>query len=100
LLNLRNDIYFEHYYTRLKDAFSSGQYEFAIKLLARTARENTIPAEILPSIGGNQLVEKDMAAVVESLMYDGYIFFDPSQRSYRFQSTLLQEWWNKKTPQP
>lgn len=98
LLNVRNDIYFEHYYSRLKDAFPENQAAFAFKLLNKAAQTGDITDEAIKALAVGLVPEADIDAVLESLIYDGYLFFDTTLKRNRFQSTLLREWWNKKTP--
>jgi len=98
LLNLRNDIYFEHYYSRLKEALSADQCEFALTLLSLIADKDALPQEAVHKMAAETLSEQDRESVLESLIYDGYLFFDTTRHHYRFQSALLQEWWNKKMP--
>jgi hypothetical protein len=97
MLNLRNDIYFNHYYTRLHEAFPKDQCDVALHLLARLGENESLTVEEVRTIANN-LSPRDLEGLLESLEYDGYIFFDAPQKSYRFQSALLREWWNKKTP--
>lgn len=98
LLNVRNDIYFEHYYLRLKDAFPEKQCEFALALLDKISDENTLTADNLINLANKCAVANEQEAVVEALIYDGYIHFDTFAKAYRFNSYLLQKWWNKKNP--
>ena len=99
LLNIRNDIYFEHYYIRLKSAFSEKQYKFAINLLDVISDQDTTYNETVLEIAHKNEVSNIYESVIESLIYDGYIHFDSSQKFYRFNSYLLQQWWQKKNPQ-
>ncbi|MEN0049534.1 MAG: hypothetical protein AAF806_20910 [Bacteroidota bacterium] len=98
LMNIRNDIYFEHYYIRLKDSFPTESYQFAIALLDELAAKETLNKEQVAAIANtNQL--QGYAAVIESLIYDGYIHFDEILKIYRFNSYILQRWWSKKKNQ-
>lgn len=99
LLNLRNNSYFEHYYIRLKHAFPVEQYHFALRLLNAAAQANTLSQAKVQALSKEMLPEKDAESVIESLTYDGYIFFDVDRKAYRFQSSLLQAWWSKKFPE-
>lgn len=97
MLNLRNDIYFNHYYSRLQEALQPEQCTVALKLLAQLSGKEVLNVEEVRAIA-HSLSQRDFESLLESLEYDGYIFFDAPQKSYRFQSALLREWWNKKTP--
>lgn len=98
LLNVRNDIYFEHYYSRLTDAFAEPQRQFALTVLDELAQQGTLTQKAVHEIAGTFSLGEEYHTVLESLMYDGYIHFDESQKIYRFNSYLLQRWWNKKNP--
>lgn len=98
MLNVRNDIYFEHYYLRLKDAFPEKQCQFALDLLDKISKKDTLTANSVHDLANQCAVENDYETVVEALVYDGYIHFDTFTKAYRFNSHLLQKWWNKKNP--
>jgi hypothetical protein len=98
LLNVRNDIYFEHYYLRLKDAFPEKQCQFALDLLDKISEVDTLSPDLVNDLAHKHDVVNDQETVVEALMYDGYIHFDTFTKAYRFNSHLLQKWWNKKNP--
>lgn len=99
LLNLRNNSYFEHYYTRLEDAFPEEQYAFAIRFLNSVAQADKLSVTEVKGLAKEVLEGRDADSVIESLIYDGYIFEDVDKKVYRFQSSLLQAWWNKKSPE-
>ncbi len=96
LLNVRNDIYFEHYYSRLKDAFSASHQAFAADLLDMLAEKETLSQEAVNELAKQHQLEADLESILEALMYDGYFHFDNSINAYRFNSYLLQSWWDKK----
>lgn len=98
LLNVRNDIYFEHYFARLKSIFHGPAYQFATAFLNQLANTTTKAAQAVREQAKQFEVEDVLDTVLSSLEYDGYIHFDPSQKLYRFNSYLLQQWWDKKNP--
>ena len=98
LLNVRNDIYFEHYYLRLKLAFPENQHQFALTLLDKISDEDTLSQDLVMDLAQKMNVVNEQESVVEALVYDGYIHFDTFAKAYRFNSYLLQKWWNKKNP--
>jgi len=98
LLNVRNNSYFDHYYTRLKTAFPEKQADFALAVLNQAAQSGEIAEETIKSLAEDLIPKAEIDAVLESLVYDGYLFSDTPYQYYRFQSALLREWWNKKTP--
>ncbi len=99
LLNLRNNSYFEHYYTRLEDAFPAEQYAFAIRFLNSVAQADKLSVTEVKGLAKEVLAGRDADSVIEALIYDGYIFEDVDKKDYRFQSSLLQAWWSKKSPE-
>lgn len=99
LLNVRNNSYFEHYYTRLENAFPNEQYQFAIRLLNAIAQEDALSPAKIQALAKGMLPVQESDSVIESLIYDGYIFHDVDKKAYRFQSSLLQAWWSKKAPE-
>ncbi len=96
LLNVRNDIYFEHYFSRLKDVFVKPQLGFVIQLLDILAEKGTLSKEAVNELAVQYQVSDDLEAMLDALMYDGYFHFDNSINAYRFNSYLLQSWWDKK----
>ncbi len=99
LLNVRNDIYFKHYFVRLKNIFQGASYSFALSFLNQLAAESTMSAAAVRELADKHGVNDALEAILESLEYDGYIHFDTAGKIYRFNSYLLQKWWDKKNPQ-
>lgn len=99
LLNIRNDIYFEHYYVRLRSAFPiESHYFFAINLLNFMAAKGELSQSEVVDLSADLNVGNDFEAILEALEYDGYFHFDALKKVFRFNSYLLQQWWNKKNP--
>ena len=96
LLNVRNDIYFEHYYSRLKDAFSEPHQRFAAHLLDLLSEKETLSKDAVVDLAKEHQLADDLETILEALMYDGYFHFDNGINAYRFNSYLLQSWWDKK----
>lgn len=99
LLNIRNDIYFNHYYSRLKQSFQNKEeYHFAMEVLNHLSTYDGLSATEVPAISNvyhHQLDGKE-EIVLDSLVFDGYITFSEEQQCYAFNSLLLKKWWNKK----
>ncbi len=96
LLNVRNDIYFEHYYTRLELAFPKSQHGFITTLLDRLAKQDSLSQDAMNALAAKYQLSDSLEAILEALVYDGYFHFDKSINAYRFNSYLLQSWWDKK----
>lgn len=95
LMNIRNDIYFDHYYTRLEDAFPLEAYNFAILFLDELAVKTTLNNKQVAAIADTHELTA-YSTIIDSLIYDGYIHFDENAKIYRFNSYILQRWWSKK----
>jgi len=93
ICNRRNNIHFDSYYNRLKDTFSTEDYDLALEILNLIATKNSIAKKELFKKLGTKNEKRDMNAVIESLEYDGYINLNKNQ--YTFNSPILQLWWNK-----
>ena len=91
ICNRRNNIHFDSYYNRLKDTFGKEEYKLALTVLNIIAEENEISKEKL--LKKLKSKKKDVTPIIESLEYDGYI--NLSDKSYSFNSPILQLWWNK-----
>ena len=98
LLNIRNNIYFDHYYSRLQTAFPQSSYEFALLFLDTLCETHTLLPDAVLGIAQTTHTENEYPSVLESLIYDGYIHQEEETRIYRFNSYLLQRWWAKKNP--
>lgn len=96
VLNLRNDIYFNHYFIRLSTSFPQAEHHaFALALLNRAALQEHVSLETVKELAG-RLTEQERESVLEALLYDGYLVQE-NGRGYRFHSALLQQWWIKKS---
>lgn len=96
LLNVRNDIYFEHYYLRLKDVFTEQELRFVIALLDELSQNDTLNKDNIQQIAQEYHNTDNVDPIIEALIYDGYFHFDNQINAYRFNSYLLQSWWHKK----
>lgn len=93
MVNLRNNIYFESYFTRLESRFSATEYKFALKILGLIAEQNDLDKSEILTLATKSKVPEKGARVLESLEFDGYI--TPLDKKYRFTSPILQLWWKK-----
>ena len=93
ICNRRNNVHFDSYYNRLKDAFSETHYKLAMKILNLISKENKISKENLYKNLNTDYKKQEMNSIIESLEYDGYIHL--RDNDYTFNSPILQLWWNK-----
>jgi AAA+ ATPase superfamily predicted ATPase len=92
IINLRQHNHFDHYYTRLKTHLKNENFAFADEILKKIAENNTADKKYIGELAIKHTVT-DKRHVIENLMYDGYIYFDPATGLYRFNSPILQRWW-------
>ncbi|MFT4666434.1 MAG: hypothetical protein ACI8YQ_001867 [Polaribacter sp.] len=84
--NHRNNIYFENYYSRLDKSLVKEDAKLAKMILSKIAVENEVALDAFKK-------EKDGAAVLEILEFDGYI--NSNGGKFSFNSPILQNWWIK-----
>jgi hypothetical protein len=98
ITNVRNNQYFEHYYSRLEKTFENNQYRFAIKLLEQlTGIENAeLSHSQIKQLAEECGVSKRYTYVLRVLEFDGYVLTQNNgQGSCRFTSPILRTWWKK-----
>ncbi|MDH3599440.1 MAG: ATP-binding protein [Candidatus Tectomicrobia bacterium] len=90
----RNDIYFAHYSSRLKIIFDDREYDFALDLLDKLAREDECAPQHIRDLSHTHNLE-NYAIVLRTLAFDGYIFEYETDGDtyYRFTSPVLRLWW-------
>lgn len=84
--NHRNNIYFENYYSRLDKSLVKEEAKLAKMILSKIATENEVALDAFKK-------EKNAAAVLEILEFDGYINMNGG--FYSFNSPILKNWWIK-----
>jgi hypothetical protein len=94
--DMRNDIYFAHYYSRLEQIFDRPEYTFALALLNALTQQDEMRLHGVHELAQTHTVAH-YAIVLRTLTFDGYIFV--SERNgdawYRFASPVLRLWWKK-----
>lgn len=96
LAHIRNDIYFESYFSRLRKAFEDPTYLFAKEFLNQVADSGSLSKKDTSALADTFEVNPDECAnTLESLAYDGYINNSQDPERYRFNSPILQLWWKK-----
>ena len=91
ICNRRNNVFLESYHTRLKKAFTNGDYELALSFLEKIAVDNTVSTKTLFKNAKNDDAKKQYRSIIRTLEFDGYIF--NSNENYSFNSPILQQWW-------
>ena len=91
----RNNNHFEHYSSRLRISFKGDEYKFAYKLLCNIAEKGTLQKAEAFDISLDFNVQDRFRAIIEILIYDGYINNNGNANIYRFNSPILRMWWNR-----
>lgn len=93
---MRNDIYFAHYYSRLKKVFEGREYDFALALLDKLADEDACALPDIQALARAHELE-NYAIVLRTLAFDGYIFdrIINGDTWYGFTSPVLRLWWGQ-----
>ncbi len=95
ILHQRNNSYFSQYYERLKKRLDTPDYKFAYEVLQTIAQKDVIDKMVVYDLAVKHQVTNTYKAVVESLLYDGYIHNPQDSTQYRFTSSILKLWWKK-----
>lgn len=96
ILRVRNNQYFEQYYSRLEMAFPiASTFEQIIILLNKVAVERTISKQDAYELIGPHLEGDDYERVMESLQFDGYLYYSDEGAYFAFTSELIRRWWAK-----
>ena len=91
----RNDIYFEHYYSRLQKTFTEAEYAFAIAVLDQLTQQDALSLQEIQAIAKDRQCEK-YPTVLRTLIFDGYLFHsEEGETVYRFTSPVLRLWWKR-----
>ncbi|MDM8565238.1 ATP-binding protein [Candidatus Halobeggiatoa sp. HSG11] len=91
VLDKRNDMYFVHYYSRLKDTFEDeNEYNFALAVLnTLSQKDKLIKSDVI------KLARLDNhSRILRVLEFDGYIF-SSQDGFYQFTSPVLKLWWEQ-----
>lgn len=91
----RNHSHFEHYYSRLKRQFKGKEFAYAELILQLTANKGSISIAQVYDLAVAHDVKNSYRKIVEILCYDGYINNNGDKHIFRFNSPLVQLWWQK-----
>lgn len=96
LLHYRNNRYFLQYKERLEKAFlNETTFAQVTKLLNHISEHNFISTKKSKEILSEKISGEDYDRIMESLQFDGYIYWDEQKNTFHFTSELLRMWWNK-----
>ena len=96
IADMRNDMYFAHYYSRLKITFDDSEYPFVLTLLHELTQSNELSLQQIKGFAETHSLE-NCGIVLRTLAFDGYIFSTERKNEtfYRFTSPVLRLWWRK-----
>lgn len=96
LLHVRNDIYFNHYHSRLDKSFPDApSRQFAQVFLNTLAHKTAITVAELEALA-RRFHPLEYSTIIDSLVFDGYVSHAIDRQEYTFTSHLLRSWWFKK----
>lgn len=91
---LQHKNHFEHWKSKLKEAFEPTGYNFAKEILNVMSDKHTIKSSAVTNLISKHNLDHDIAKeIVHTLVYDGYINNNDDPKTYRFNSPILRMWW-------
>lgn len=91
---LQHKNHFEHWKSKLKEAFEPSGYNFAKEVLNVISNKHTIKSSAIHNLIAKHDLDHDIAKeIVHTLVYDGYINNNDDPKIYRFNSPILRMWW-------
>jgi hypothetical protein len=86
--------YFDHWHTRLK-SYQQNEYKFAKSVLNIASEEKFITSAAIYDKAVEFGIEEKHKAIINAMIYDGYLNNDENSSQYKFNSPLLKMWWCK-----
>lgn len=90
---LKQRIYFEHWFARLRKAYKGNDFSFVKEILNIISEKKKIPSSDVVNCAVKYGIENSYNVLVNALKYDGYINNNDNPKKYSFNSSLLREWW-------
>lgn len=91
---LQHKNHFEHWKSKLKEAFEPSGYNFAKEILNVISDKHTIKSSAIHNLIAKHDLDHDIAKeIIHALVYDGYINNNDDPKIYRFNSPILRMWW-------
>jgi hypothetical protein len=95
MVSQRNNNHFDHYYSRLRSQFKNEAFHYADAILQSLAITGSIGAAELYDTAVKFGVHERYRQILEILVYDGYINNIGDAAVYRFNSPVVQLWWQR-----
>ena len=92
---LSRKTYFQPWFNRLRTAYKGDEFNFAKSVLNHTAENAKIDKNVVHDFAVKYNLESLYIDIINSLKHDGYIVLAENNKFYRFNSPLLQAWWNQ-----
>ena len=89
---LKLRIYFEHWFTRLRNAFKGNNFSFVKEVLNIISEKKRFSSSGIVDLAIKHKLEDSYNNLINTLKYDGYINNEDDPKTYRFNSPLLREW--------
>jgi uncharacterized protein len=90
---LKQRIYFEHWFSRLRKAYKAKDFSFIKELLNVISERKMLTSSEIFDFAVKYGLENSYNNLVNTLKHDGYINNNDNPKEYRFNSPLLREWW-------
>ncbi|MEE9913785.1 MAG: ATP-binding protein [Deltaproteobacteria bacterium] len=90
---LKQRIYFENWFVRLRKAYKANDFSFVKEVLNVISEEKKVPSSRVFDCAVKYGLEHSYTDLVNTLKHDGYINNNDNPKEYRFNSSLLREWW-------
>ncbi len=87
------NIYFQSYKSRLNESFGKVELEFIQKLLLELKEKDKLHFAEISNMATECKIENSFEALLETLLYDGYLMADNPKGHYSFYSIILKSWW-------
>lgn len=92
---LKQRIYFEHWFARLRNVFKGKDFNFVKDTLNMLSLKKKLNTSDIYNLTVKFRLESSYKNLVNVLKYDGYINNEDNSKIYRFNSPLLREWWRQ-----
>jgi len=91
---LRSRSYFDPWFERLRKAYKGTEFSFVKELLNKCSDEKVLNSAYIYDCAVKYGLADSYNDLVKALKHDGYINNNDNPKIYRFNSSLLREWWH------
>jgi uncharacterized protein len=92
---IQNKLYFDLWLSRIKTTFKGDEFGFVKSVLNYTSEQDTIKSTDIYNAAVKFDITENQRAIINTLVYDGYINNNDDPKIYRFNSPILKRWWYK-----